>query len=174
MLRFLPCLLLAFALYGCDSEETYELSTSEEDFIRLQIGDQTYLMNARPELTATHFTSSGGWEKLEVQRSTEDHEHVIQLNLGDCSLKQAVLPKSFVTGAGTCGGSAQDVNIAYTTFDLGGSSGCPHLVGEPTQLAGTITIDSWGADDLITGSFESAAMDGDGHALRGTFRVYAY
>ena len=173
MLRFLPLLLIA-TLLGCESEETYELATSGEDFVRLQIGDQEYLMNARPERTATHFSSSGGWESLEVQRSTADHAHVIQLNLGDCSLKEAVLPKSFITDAGTCGGSVQDVAIAYTTFQTSESPGCPHLVGEPTQLAGTITIDSWGADDLVVGSFESTTMGGNGHALRGTFRVYAY
>ncbi|WP_116126926.1 hypothetical protein [Lewinella sp. IMCC34183] len=173
MLRFLPLLLIA-TLLGCASEETYELATSGEDFVRLQIGEQEYLMNARPERTVTRFRSSNGWESLEVQRSTADHAHVIQLNLGDCSLKEAVLPKSFVTDAGTCGGSAQDVTIAYTTFNTNEAPGCPHLVGEPTQLAGTITITSWGADDLVIGSFESEVTDGDGHRLRGTFRVYAY
>lgn len=172
MIRIFTLSLLCLLILSCETEEIYELATSDKDFIELQIGDETYLLNARPALSRTYFLDNDR-DVLRVERSTSDNLHALELNLESCELRKADLPKTVVTDAADCAGTYQTVEINYTTFAMNNDPVCPHLEGVPTELTGSVTIEEWTDDDYVTGTFSADPMDGTEHRLEGSFKVYA-
>lgn len=177
MLRLLPLLFLlglAGLFTSCETEETYELATSSQDFIELTIDGRDLLLNARPAVSSNYYYYEHGQGNLHIEHSTPDNLHAIYLNLADCGVEAGEAPRSFGTKAGEsadCPPTEQEVTIGYTTFEMSGSPSCPHLEGVPTELTGTVTIDNWSEDGRVTGTFETDPTGTETHVLSGRFQT---
>ena len=174
------CLLSLFCivmLFSCETEETYELATSSNDFIELEMDGQTLLLNARPQLySGNHYRNSDGTTTVSIGHSTADHLHVLSLNLSGCAFEPTDAPLTFgtkavATTAASCSTEQQNVTISYTTFETRGSPSCPHLVGTPTDLSGTITIETWTPGGQVVGTFETDRTAAHDYTLRGRFQT---
>ncbi len=175
-MRYLLPLLCTFLLTSCETEEVYELATSNHDFIELEIDGEKMLMNARPQLSSNYYWYDGSNASVDIAHSTPDHLHSLELSLSGCDFGPADAPLRLGTkadnkSAAGCSAREQGVTISYTTFELGGSPGCPHLEGTPTQLSGTVSITEWSADGRVVGTFETDRTTAHDYTLRGRFET---
>jgi hypothetical protein len=165
-------LLLVSALcFGCETEEVYELPTSQENFIALNVDGQEILLNALPARTANYYYRDGTDNELYVEYTTSDNRHSLFLQLADCALAPGMMAKTFRSGGETGADCRREVTIGYTTFQMNESPSCPHLDGVPTLLTGRMTVDRWTANGQIEGSFESDPTGEEEYVLRGTFQT---
>lgn len=175
MHRLLLPLLFGILLSACQTKEVYELPTSDQDFIELDIDDRKLLMDARPTIGTGYYYRSEESTSMRIEHSTSDHLHALTLDLSGCAFGPEDAPMALGTkaapGQTPCSTKLPDVTIAYTTFETAGSYGCPHLVGEPTELTGTINIASWTADGRVTGTFETDRDAEHDYVLSGRFET---
>ena len=174
MIRTLLLLTVATYCTACEPAEGYELATSELSYIELDVDGQTLLLNAIPSVTVNSYYQDSEGEQLYIEHATADNTHLLSIALSGCDLGQSATTHVFgtkATGNATCV-DAQSVTISYTTLSLAGSAHCPYLTGEPNVLSGTVVIESWAEDGLVTGTFEADALEG--HPLSGRFQTYVY
>ena len=170
------CLLLAGFLTACESSETYELATSDQDFIEVEIDGVKTLMNSRPVLESNYYyrdyNETG--DQVYIEHSTPNNRQSIFLMVNDCDLNAQKGARTFASdgsGQTDCDPLTQTVSIGYTVFEMDGNVYCPHLEGVPTELPGTITIEEWTEDDYIRGTFETFSDAEHDYVLSGRFQT---
>ena len=175
MLRSITFLLLTPCLFlftACPTEETYELATSPETFIELEMDGETILLNSRPSVTSNYLYTEWGQDGLHLEHSTPDNRRAVFLNLTGCNLVNTKTARTLATGAaaGDCSTEASTVTIGYTAFVQETRGACPHIAGVPTELDGTINIESWTEDGHVSGTFETFADEEHDYVLKGRFQ----
>lgn len=146
-------LLCVTCLQRCASKETVTLAGADDHYISIDHGNEHILLNSPVE--AYYATSDDAQidDVLRITRQSTDGIRSVSLVLSGANLRSRQLPKSFGISSGPDAPTGEKADIYYTSLLLGDDPVCPHLVGEPTLLRGTIFIESWRADGLMTGSF---------------------